>query len=136
MKLLKPLLPILWAAKQAAASAQRFCSRLEFEVLIPVIDKIDRSYLDKRWAKFIGTKVDKVDKIWYVVDFKDDFVLCADLSLEQANTVLDENYGGLMAVQWNQLTPTMRDEVLKNVQDVLRNEPMLNHTVYPKDERP
>jgi hypothetical protein len=48
---------------------------------------------------------------WHVVDFRDDFVLACDLTFEQACLVQDENYGGLMIIQDNSLSPKMLIEV-------------------------
>lgn len=51
-------------------------------------------------------------KWWHVVDFKDDFVYAANVpTLEQAEQILDEGYGGLMIVEDDQLTPNMHKEI-------------------------
>ena len=45
----KIALPILWSLKTASYRAQGLCTRLEMDFL-SAIDRIDRSYADKRWV--------------------------------------------------------------------------------------
>lgn len=47
-------------------------------------------------------------KIYYVVDFPDDFIYFTGTK-QECNKVLTEAYGGLMIVDYDQLTPKMRE---------------------------
>lgn len=62
-----------------------------------------------------GTKM----KRYYVIDFKDDFVLYEG-TLDDCEKVLQENYAGLMIVGYRDLTPGMLTS-LKNLIDQRKN---------------
>lgn len=50
MNILKRIaLPVLWSLKTASYRAQGLCTKLEMDFL-SAIDRIDRSYADKRWV--------------------------------------------------------------------------------------
>jgi len=118
MKLLKPLLPILWAVKQGCGHLANLCAKVEFNKLMPMIDKIDSGYADRRWAAAWKKNHRKHLLEWHVVDFKDNFVLACNLTLKQAERVQDENYAGLMIVQDDALTPEMLVEVKKDREEI------------------
>jgi hypothetical protein len=113
MKLLKPLLPVLWLAKNFSWRAASFFMKLEHDVLLPAMDKIDRTYADRRFVHRWQTKEKHLHE-WHVVDFKDDFVLACNLTFQQACRVQNENYAGLTLVQDDGLTPEMLAEVKKD----------------------
>ena len=66
---------------------------------------------DPEWIqeKMFGEEFDS-PIIYYVVDIADDFVFYSG-SLENCNQVLDENYGGLTVISYDQLTPGMRNSM-------------------------
>jgi hypothetical protein len=123
MNLSKILLPILWMVKQTLNRLATFAAWAEYQVVVPAMDRIDKGYLDRRYAKVwddARTNESQFTDDWHVVDFKDDFVLVANVSLETANKVLEEGYGGLMAVQFDVLTPKMRLEVARDKMEKMK----------------
>jgi hypothetical protein len=71
VKLKKFALPILWFTAKGTTKLAAAIGRLEFNVLMPMMDKIDKSYLDRRYASELERQAKEEEEFHVVPETRD-----------------------------------------------------------------